>query len=109
MSNPKEAIKNYDAKQLTQTGMQNLDKMVINTTKALSQLEKDRKMKEDVLEDSNLSTQEIEDVVTFLKTLTDPCVLDEACLNKWIPKINLDPNGDQLDAVDKKGNILGLK
>jgi len=109
MSNPKEAIKNYDAKQLTQIGIQNVDKMLINTTKAIAKLEKDRVEKLDVLEDSNLSDSQIEDVVSFLRTLTDSCVVDESCLNQWIPKADLDPNGDQLDAMDKKGNILGLK
>jgi len=109
MSNPKEAIKNYDMKQLTQLGIQNLDKMRENTSKAIKKLEKDRVAKLDVLEDSNLSESEIEDVVSFLRTLTDSCVVDETCLQKWIPKRDLDPNGDQLDAVDKKGNILGLK
>ena len=109
MSNPKKAIADYNATQLTQIGIQNLDKMKINTNKAVQKLEKDRVAGLDVLEDSNLSDSEIDDVVSFLKTLTDPCVLDEECLSKWVPKPNLDPNGDQLDAVDKKGNILGLK
>ncbi len=109
MSNPKKAIADYNATQLTQTGIQNLDKMKINTNKAVQKLEKDRVAGLDVLEDSNLSDSEIDDVVSFLRTLTDPCVLDEECLSKWVPKPNLDPNGDQLDAVDKKGNILGLK
>jgi cytochrome c peroxidase len=109
MSNPKEAIQTYDIKQLTQTGIQNLDKMAVNTNKAINQLEKDRVAGLDVLEDSNLSDSEVEDVVNFLRTLTDSCVLDETCLKQWVPKIDLDPNGDQLDAVDKKGNFLGLK
>ena len=109
MSNPKEAIQTYDIKQLTQTGIQNLDKMAVNTNKAINQLEKDRVAKLDVLEDSNLSDSEVEDVVNFLRTLTDSCVLDETCLKQWVPKVDLDPNGDQLDAVDKKGNFLGLK
>jgi len=109
MSNPKEAIKSYDLKQLTQTGIQNLDKMAINSNKAVGKLEKDRVAGLDVLQNSNLSDSEIEDVVNFLRTLTDPCVVDESCLKQWIPKVALDPNGDQLDAVDNKGNILGLK
>ena len=109
MSNPKEAIANYDENQLTQAGIQNLDKMKINTNKAIDKLENDRTLNLDVLEDSNLSDNEITDIVNFLKTLTDPCVLDESCLKKWIPKLNLDPNGDQLDAVNKNGTILGLK
>jgi cytochrome c peroxidase len=109
MSNPKEAVKSYDTTQLTQTGIQNLDKMEINTNKAIVKLEQDRVAGLDVLEDSNLSDSQIADVVSFLRTLTDPCVLDESCLNQWIPQTDLDPNGDQLNAVDEKGNRLGLK
>jgi len=108
MSNPKKAVNSYDNKQLTQIGIQNLDKMKSNTNKAIAKLEKDRVGGLDVLEDSNLTDSEVDDIVSFLKTLTDPCLLDESCLNKWIPKRALDPNGDQLDAVDKNGNILTL-
>ena len=106
MSNPKKSILTYDATQSTQTGIQNLDKMQENTTKAMLKLEKDRVLGLDVLADSNLSDNEIEDIVSFLQALTDPCVVDETCLKQWIPVKNLDPNGDQLDAIDKKGNPL---
>ena len=104
---PKEAIKNYDASQLSQVGLQNLDKLKENSNKAVAQLEKDRTKGLDVLQNNNLSNQQVSNLVEFLYALTDPCVLDETCLSKWIPKVNDDPNGDQLDAVDSKGNILG--
>ena len=106
--NPKEAIVNYDENQLAQEGIQNLDLMEENTLKALAKLEKDRTIKEIILKDVNLNDVEVKQLVSFLKTLTDSCVKDETCLQKWIPTLNSDPNGDQLDAVDLEGNILGL-
>jgi len=104
---PKEAIKNYKTSQLSQGGLQNLDKLKENTNKAVIALEEARAKGLDVLEENNLSDEQVNNLVEFLYTLTDPCVLDEACLSKWIPKLNEDPNKDQLDAVDGKGKILG--
>ncbi|MBW2212522.1 MAG: hypothetical protein JRG67_16065, partial [Deltaproteobacteria bacterium] len=51
--------------------------------------------------------EQIEDLVAFLETLTDPCVLDRACLTPWIA----DPATDDVDeqllvAVDQEGNPL---
>ena len=106
--NAKEAINSYDETQLSQEGIQNLNSMEENTLKALAKLEKDRESKDVVLRDVNLSDVEVKQLVSFLKTLTDPCVKDETCLQKWVPILNADPNGDQLDAVDLEGNILGL-
>ena len=108
MSNPKEAVNSYNASQLNQTGIQNLNKMRVNTNRAVAKLESDRAMDLDVLKNSNLSDREIADVVSFLKTLTDPCLLDEDCIKRWVLQPNLDPNGDQLDAVDRAGNRLNL-
>ena len=105
--NPKEAVKNYDVSQLSQSGLQNLDKVEVNTNRAVKELENDRANGIDVLKDNNLSEVQVNQLVSFLETLTDPCVLDKACLSKWIPTLNDDPNGNQLDAVDFKGNILG--
>ena len=51
--------------------------------------------------------QDVEDLVAFLEALTDPCVLDRACLAPWIA----DPAADDVDgnllvAIDKDGNRL---
>jgi cytochrome c peroxidase len=50
---------------------------------------------------------QVEDLVAFLETLTDPCVLDRACLAPWIA----DPAADDVDghllvAVDQEGSPL---
>jgi cytochrome c peroxidase len=98
--NPENAISDYDFSQLTQLNIQNLDKMQTNTRAALDKLTSDRLLNKNVIQNIELSDEKINHLVEFLKTLTDPCIKDRACLSKWIPPVNEDPNGDQLDAVD---------
>ena len=105
-SNPANAIAGYDFNQLTQPGIQNLGNMSTNTQAALDKLEADRQAGLPELQDTNLSETQISQLVDFLKTLTDPCVKDRACLAKWIPNTADDPNGDQLDAIDADGTSL---
>jgi cytochrome c peroxidase len=50
---------------------------------------------------------QVEDLVAFLETLTDPCVLDRECLAPW----TADPSTDDVDehllvAVDQEGSPL---
>jgi len=50
---------------------------------------------------------QVDDLVALLETLTDPCVLDWACLAPWIA----DPSTDDVDghlliAVDQEGSLL---
>ena len=50
---------------------------------------------------------EVAELVTFLRTLTDPCVLDRACLSPWIADPETDDvDGELLIAVDSDGNPL---
>ena len=53
------------------------------------------------------SERDVEDLVAFLKALTDPCVLDRACLAPWIaaPAID-DVDGNLLVAVDQNGRPI---
>ncbi len=108
MADPVTAASNYDTSQLTQTGIQNLDKVQTNTQKAVAKLEADRLAGKDVIQSVSLTDQQIDYLVEFLKTLTDPCVKDRSCLAKWIPDPvqNADPNGDQLKAVDANSQPL---
>jgi len=55
-----------------------------------------------------LSNRKINFLVAFLKTLTDPCTQDRECLGQWIPdsEERIDPNDDQLNAIDQYGNFL---
>jgi cytochrome c peroxidase len=51
--------------------------------------------------------QDVEDLVAFLEALTDPCVLDRACLAPWIADPATDDvDGNLLVAIDKDGNPL---
>lgn len=45
-------------------------------------------------------------LLAFLRSLTDPCTLDRACLAPWIPDPSEAPDGNQLNAVDIGGNPL---
>jgi cytochrome c peroxidase len=42
----------------------------------------------------------------FLVALNDPCTQDRACLAPWIPDPSEDPDGNQLNAVDRNGDPL---
>ena len=55
----------------------------------------------------DMSDEEVLDLVAFLETLTDPCVLDRECLTPWIA----DPETDDVDgrllvAIDQDRNPL---
>lgn len=106
--NPAEALNNYDTNQLTQAGIQNLDKLQANTQKALAKLEDDRLAGKDVIQNVSLTDAQVGELVEFLKALTDPCVKDRSCLAKWIvdPVNDADPNGDQLNATDSNDDLL---
>jgi len=60
-----------------------------------------------VLQDVTLTDAQVDDVIEFLKTLTDPCLKDRACLAKWIPGPgDPDPDGLRLCAKDGTGQEL---
>jgi cytochrome c peroxidase len=60
----------------------------------------------DALPNFNLGNADINNLVAFLRTLTDPCLRDTACIAPWIPTPAEDPDGHQLDAVDASGDPL---
>ena len=45
-------------------------------------------------------------VVDFLRTLTDPCLKDRACIGRWIPTPAQAPDTLQLNATDARGAPL---
>lgn len=105
--NPEVAVLNYDVSQLTQPGIQNLDKMETNTQDAITKLNILRATTtENVVQNVELTDSQINNIVDFLHTLTDPCVKDRGCIDKWIPPENEDPNNDQLDAISNNGVSL---
>lgn len=101
MTNPQMAITNYDFAQLSQEGIQNIDKLIENTQEA-------RDTASFEIEELEFNDQQIENIVEFLKSLTDPCVKDRECLSAWVPDATVsdDPNGQQLNAIDENGSLL---
>jgi len=99
--NARKAINHYDEQQLTQADIRNLDQMTANTKEALH-------AENFALETLSLSNHQVDQLVAFLKTLTDPCTQDRECLGQWIPdsQQSIDPNDDQLNAEDQYGNLL---
>ena len=81
--------------------------MVENTQNALDKLAANRLAGLSLLPVISLTDDEISDLVEFLKTLTDPCTMDRACLAPWIPdSTDTDPDGLRLNAVDNTGSPL---
>lgn len=93
--NPQTALNQYDWDQLSQPGIQHLNKMKRNTQEALDYWNF-------ALTPQSLSDLQVGQVVAFLKALTDPCTKSASCLAPWILFDNdtdQDPNGDQLIAI----------
>jgi cytochrome c peroxidase len=106
MLNPREAVENYNFSQLNPT-IQAAD-MLTNTEFALVQLEANRVSNvAEVHQNVVFTDGDVTDLVEFLKTLTDPCVKDRACLAPWIPDASdSNPDGLRLNATDITGAFL---
>lgn len=91
--NPAQAVATYDFSQLDPSIQ--TEHTMENTTKALAQLESNRKM--GLLEPQYLALTDgqVADLVAFLRSLTDPCVTNEDCLAPWMLDEN-DPDPDGL-------------
>ena len=108
MLNPVEAITNYDFSQLDAAANLQISNMPTNTQFALQQLEANRTNKVSGVHQNVVFTDAtVNDLVEFLKTLTDPCVKDRSCLAPWIPDTtNTGSDGLQLNAIDNTGALL---
>ncbi len=104
MINPDEAIANYDYNQLDENV--NTTNSTVNTQKALTQLQANKTFGISPHHNINATDEQVADLVAFLKALTDPCLKDRECIGKWIPENSSGPDGLQLNAVDKDGNLL---
>lgn len=107
--NPRKSIEAFDFTKIsTDGGPLNLANAAANTARALKKLEQQRaRRKRGVLADVELTDGQVDDIVEFLKTLTDPCLKDQACLAKWIPgPTDPDPDGLRLCARDRTGREL---
>ena len=107
--NPKTSILAFDFKRSsTDGGPLNLANSKENTARALKKLEQQRRAgKKGVLTDVSLTDAQTDDIVEFLKALTDPGLKNQACLAKWIPaEKDPDPDGLRLCARDRTGKEL---
>jgi len=109
--NPQAAFDNYDITQLETSIVDSgqTDDLQINTQNALDKLATNRVSGIFSIQNVDLTDDEVNDLVEFLKTLTDPRINDRAFLADWIPDVDsgvLDPDGLRLYAVDKDLNPL---
>jgi len=105
-NNPQSAINNYDFNQIDPPI--NATSMKTNTQLAMNRLNANRLAGlTPVIEDLNLNDAQIDQIVAFLETLTDPCVKDRLCIGKWIPNAkDTNPDTLRLNATDKNGDYL---
>jgi cytochrome c peroxidase len=95
--NPAEAVESFDWDAVDEYMAD--DYAIVNTRKALTRLEYNRRQGLDSVENVDLTDAEFADLMAFLEALTDPCVTDEACLAPWMPaEDEMDPDGQRLDA-----------
>lgn len=97
---PVREVMKFDASQVTQPGVRGLDMSL--TQPALYALTVARiQGQQGLIPELPFGDVEVDNLVAFLKTLTDPCTKSRDCMSKWIPDpVNgVDPNGDHLDAV----------
>ena len=82
--------------------------MLSNTQLALQQLEANRTNNVSGVHQNVAFTEgDVNDLVEFLKALTDPCVKDRGCLAPWIShSMGSGPDGLKLDAIDNTGALL---
>lgn len=95
---PKHMLSQYDPKQLTQKNIP-MGRLHVSIDALLKQPA--------AVRDSEASAEDIQALVAFLKTLTDPCVTNRECLSPWIPD-NEAKRADPLllKAVDSRGKLL---
>ena len=78
-----------------------------NSQAALQKLNDERDRGISDFQSPRLNRNEVDQLVSFLEALTDPCIDNRTCLEDWIADENLDNPDDQiLIAVDRNGTRL---
>ena len=101
---PQAAVGRFDPRSVPDAGSADFDR---NTMEMLDFLEFSGRGIDSLRSPIELTDQEVDDLVAYLEALTDPCVLDRACL---LPGI-ADPTRDDVDghllvAIDQDRNLL---
>lgn len=99
MLSPIESVKHYDKKQVSQAEI-DFSHVFKNTSEAIH-------AGVSIPPIRNFSDDDVDSLVSFLKTLTDPCVKDRECMSPWIPlRHENDPDGMMLQALSRNGQFL---
>ena len=99
MLSPIKSAKSYDPNQLHQSAVLTRDTKA-NTLEAINS-------GVEISPKPNLNDEDVKNLVSFLKSLTDPCVKSRECLSQWIPSKEFnDPDGQTLHAVSNKSGKL---
>jgi len=101
---PQAAIERFDPSSVPLAASDDFDR---NTQEMLDFLEVSGRAIEFFDAPFDHTAEQIEDLVAFLGTLTDPCVVDRDCLAPWIADpLTDDVDGHLLVAVDQEGSHL---
>ena len=77
-----------------------------NSQLALRKLGNERTNNTSLFPVTNLNNNQRLQIEAFLRSLTDPCVLDRNCLSPWIPQESESLDNNQIHAIDQNGNQL---
>lgn len=103
--NPEKAIDEYDFTQLDPAIQ--TESAVANTHKALERLLFNRANGIPTVQNVEFTDNDVNDLVAFLLTLTDPCVKKRECLSPWIPDETVsDPDSQRLNGINSYGDLL---
>ena len=102
--NPKASLKEYDG---SEAGTAITEYVAATTAETLRTLTNSKRVISTFQSPQSLSQPEVDDLIAFLRALTDPCVRDRGCLTKWIPAPeDPSPESHTLFAIDKDGRLL---
>jgi len=105
--NPQNAIDNYDYSQIDSSI--DASDTATNTQLAMDTLTANRAagIINPIIEDVSLTDAQVNQLVAFLKTLTDPCLQDRTCLSQWIPTAqDTNPDSLRVNGIDQNGGSL---
>ena len=77
-----------------------------NSQQALAKLTQEQQAQTSRLARIRLNDNEVDQLVSFLVALTDPCVESTVCLSDWIPTVNEAPDNHQLNGINQNGQNL---
>ena len=91
----------YDKSNIVQTNMQNVDKVDEFHAKALAQLDANRASGVSPHRVADLNGEQIDQIVAFLETLTDPRLNNYTLMQQWIP-----PQNQESALLDLQVNVV---